>query len=322
MSMAGFQCSFSYKPCGRPDLSPVLQHWRHGSFCLMVTKRLLSPRELKPPQPVGELGCCICAHTRLGSSRSGSGQTEPAAEGVSQPGTRSTLVSRRNHKSLPVQIKEQLYHGRTYWKVTRVTRKEKEFTPWSQSFVWVGSRFRLGKVSEDACLILAGSRALHSRHEALCYWFRAASFGCSSDPVPFTVRYIIHPTVSPPAQIYRLPVLSFSSCSSKSLVDKDCLLLSSSSTNSWHLDSVSPRSEDLQDKCLSTEGQMKEAWIKPYAYVSELNGLFQFVCINMCACVCMCSHVCLCVHMCVSEFDLSIRSSASFGPLWAGKIFR
>lgn len=30
-------------------LTHVLYHWSHGDFCFVVTKRLLGPRELKPP---------------------------------------------------------------------------------------------------------------------------------------------------------------------------------------------------------------------------------------------------------------------------------
>ena len=60
---------------------------------------------------------------------------------------------------------------------------------------------------------------------------------------------------------------------------------------------------------------MKEAWIKPYAYVSELNDYFSS-CALICVHVCVCVHVCACVYICVcvSEFDLSIRSSTF---LWA-----
>lgn len=28
-------------------LTPVLYHWNHGNFCLVITRRLLDPRELK-----------------------------------------------------------------------------------------------------------------------------------------------------------------------------------------------------------------------------------------------------------------------------------
>lgn len=225
----------------------------------MVTKRLLSPRELKPPPSLLVSWAVASAPTHdWASFRSGSGQTEPAAEVSLAPAALWFPEGITN--PLPVQIKGTI--------VPRENLLESNAGSWEgkgiHSLVTVlrlgWESLRLGRSVRMPVWFWQASRALHStgiRSLHVLGWdFCAASFGCSSDPVLFTVRYIIHPTVSPPAQIYRLPVLSFSSCSSKSLVRQRLSPLSFifHKLDMWL---VSPRSEDLQDKCLSTEGQWK-----------------------------------------------------------------
>lgn len=94
-------------------------------------------------------------HTTGLPSRSGSGQTEPAAEGVSLAPA-ALWFPEGITNPLPVQIKEQLYHGRTYWKVTQGHQEGKGIHSLVTVLRLGWESLRLGKVSEDACLILAG----------------------------------------------------------------------------------------------------------------------------------------------------------------------
>ena len=102
-------------PSGRPALAPG-----HGSFCLMVTKRLLRPGELKPPPSLLVSWVVASAPTHDWASfqvRVWS-DSEPAAERASLA-LPALWFPEGITNPLPVQIKEQLYHGRTYWKVTQ-----------------------------------------------------------------------------------------------------------------------------------------------------------------------------------------------------------
>ena len=92
-------------------------------------------------------------------------------------------------------------------------------------------------------------------------------------------------------------MLSFSSCSSKSPIDKDGLLSVSSSTK---LDSLTCESQvwGPTGPMSFHRRSMKEAWIKPYAYVSELDDYFSS-CALICVHVWICVHVCACVYICV-----------------------
>lgn len=153
----GSRAALVTNPSGRPDLSPVSQHWCHGSFCLMVTKRLLSPRELKPPPSLLVSWAVASAPTHDWASfqvRVWS-DSEPAAERVSLAPA-ALWFPEGITNPLPVQIKEQLYHGRTYWKVMQGHQEGKGIHSLVRVLRLGWESLRLGKVSEDACLTLAG----------------------------------------------------------------------------------------------------------------------------------------------------------------------
>ena len=186
VSKAGFLCSFGYKPWWEACFGP----WSWWFLPDGHQKATASRRIKATPQPVGKLGSCISAHTRLGFLP-GQGMVRLGASSwESEPGTPSTLVSRRNHKSPSCADKGTIVPRENLLESNAGSPGRKRNSLFGHS---PSSGLGVTQTWMHVWLWQA-SRALPSRDETLClHDFWVASFGCSSDPVLFTVRYITPP---------------------------------------------------------------------------------------------------------------------------------
>ena len=100
-------------------LTPVLYRWSYSDFYFLVTKKLLGHRGLKPPPSLVVSWAVASQPTHDWASFQVCvwSDSEPAAKTLLLGAPTVLRFPEGITNTLPVQIKEQLYCGRTYWKV-------------------------------------------------------------------------------------------------------------------------------------------------------------------------------------------------------------
>lgn len=150
---------------------------------------LLGPRELKPPPSlvVSQAVASQSTHDWASFQVCVWSDSEPAAKRVS-PASIALRFPEGITNPLPVQIKEQLYQRRTYWKVIQGHQEGKGIHSSVIVLSLVRSRSDLERPAELHVWIWQASRTPHSEDNTLgfddfCGPLRA-SFGCSKLPLP------------------------------------------------------------------------------------------------------------------------------------------
>lgn len=270
-------------PEGYHLLSLVLHHWSYSDFYLLVVKRLMGSGELKPPPRLVVSWAVASQHTRDWASFQVCvwSDSEPAAKTASLAPTVLRFPERITN-TLPVQIKEQLYYRRTYWKVTWGHQEGKGIHSSVTVFSLVGSHSDLERSVRMHVWFWQASRALHSWNNTLALVITMAhsELPLAAPAIPSSSQSgtwflpVFHPHVSSAdAKIYF--------CQPKSPIDSVCLLSVLSFTN---LDNMAfeshtpcfpslgsgPRFEALEDKCLC-RSRWKELGLNPIMPVDWMS---------------------------------------------------